>query len=117
MNLFGHKERPVLWERKIRPHNAMLGIAYFYGVFAIVPYLIMIFAMLIRTYRQSKWNFRYSSIPFYFCVAFVVMSLIDNVEQPFVWLPWFCMYMTVGSVFSEKRVQHYKKSEMVEEKK
>lgn len=38
-------------------------------------------------------------MPFYVCLSTIVMSMVDNVELPFIWLPWFGLYLMMGVVF------------------
>lgn len=99
MNLFGHENNPVLWGGRRWPHNAVLGIAHRYGVFASVPYVLMLVIILIKTYYYGKRNKRYVSVPFFVCLSSIVMSLSDNVELPFAWLPWIGLYLMMGCVF------------------
>ena len=102
MNLFGHKNRPVMWGHHRQPHNAVLGIAYNYGVFTAVPYLIMLIAVVERTFRYSRRKGQLASVPFYVCTFAILASMADNVEQPFVWLPWMGLYLLMGIVFKEE---------------
>ena len=102
MNLVGHKDRPVMWGHRRQPHNAVLGIAYNYGVFTAVPYLIMLIAVVERTFRYSRRKGQLASVPFYVCTFAILASMADNVEQPFVWLPWMGLYLLMGSVFKEE---------------
>ena len=101
MNLWGHKERPEMWGGRRLPHNAVLGIAHRYGVFAAVPYILMLLAVVIGTFKYAKKNVKYASIPFFVCVSSIVMSMADNVEQPFIWLPWIGLYLIMGCAFVE----------------
>ena len=84
MNLLGHKENPQMWGKRRLPHNAVLGIAHRYGIFTSVPYILMLVMVIIRTFRYSKKETPYASVPFYVCLISIVMSMADNVEQPFV---------------------------------
>ena len=99
MNLVGHKDRPVMWGHRRQPHNAVLGIAYNYGVFTAVPYLIMLIAVVERTFRYSRRKGQLASVPFYVCTFSILASMADNVEQPFVWLSWMGLYLLMGIVF------------------
>lgn len=105
MNLFGHKENPEMWGKKRLPHNAVLGIAHRYGVFGSAPYIIMLIMVIIRTFRYSKKKVPYAAVPFYVCVSSIVMSMADNVEQPFVWLPWIGLYLMMGCVFDNNSLK------------
>lgn len=102
MNLFGHKANPKMWGHRRLPHNAVLGIAHRYGVFCAVPYVLMLTAVVIGTYRYGRKHMKYAGIPFYVCLSSIVMAMTDNVEQPFVWLPWIGLYIMLGCVFAGK---------------
>lgn len=102
MNLFGHEENPKMWGKRRLPHNAVLGIAHRYGIFASVPYILMLVMVIIRTFRYSRKEKPYAAVPFYVCLTSIVMSMADNVEQPFVWLPWIGLYLMMGIVFDDK---------------
>lgn len=102
MNLIGHEDRPVMWGHRRLPHNAVIGIAYTYGIFAAIPYIIMLIAIIERTFKYSKNNIKYASLPFYVCLSSIIMAMSDNVEQPFVWLPWMGLYLMMGVAFPSK---------------
>ena len=102
MNLFGHEKNPKLWGKRRLPHNAFLGIAYRYGVFAVVPYILMLGALLVRTFRYGNKKVKYAGMPFLICLISILMSMTDNVEQPFVWLPWIALYLMMGIVFADE---------------
>lgn len=101
MNLFGHKKRVRVWGYERLPHNAIIGIAHRYGVFASIPYILMLIAVISRTYIYSKKKSEYVALPFYVCVSSIIMSMADNVELPFIWLPWFGLYLMMGVVFKD----------------
>ena len=109
MNLIGHGKRVEAWGRGRQAHNSIIAIAYRYGIFAAVPYLIMLVAAIARTYRYSKRKGAYASIPFYVCLSSILMSLADNVEQPFIWLPWMGLYIMMGICFGEDRMTDHTK--------
>ena len=102
MNLFGHKENPEMWGKKRKPHNAVLGIAHRYGIFASIPYILMLVMVIVRTFRYSNKLVSYAAVPFYVCLSSIVMSMADNVEQPFVWLPWIGLYLMMGIAFDDE---------------
>lgn len=104
MNLFGHSNNPKMWGKRRLPHNAVLGIAHRYGVFAVVPYILMLVMVIIRTFRYANKNISYAAVPFYVCLSAIMMSMVDNVEQPFVWLPWIGLYLMMGIVFDNETI-------------
>lgn len=106
MNLLGHEKNPKVWGKRRLPHNAFLGIAYRYGVFAVVPYILMMGAVLVRTFRYGRKNVKYAGMPFWICLISILMSMTDNVELPFVWLPWIALYLMMGIVFAEEEQEH-----------
>lgn len=102
MNLFGHKKRVRVWGYERLPHNAIIAIAHRYGVFASIPYIVMLITVISRTFKYSKRKSEYAAMPFYVCLSTIVMSMVDNVELPFIWLPWFGLYLMMGVVFKER---------------
>lgn len=104
MNLFGHNKNPKMWGKRRLPHNAILGIAHRYGVFASVPYILMLVMVIIRTFRYANKDTPYASVPFYVCLSAIVMSMVDNIEQPFVWLPWIGLYLMMGIIFDNEAI-------------
>lgn len=103
MNLFGHRVSPIMWGHYRHPHNAILGVAHRYGVFVTVPYLIMLITVIVGTFRYGRKRGKYVAVPFYICLSTIVMSMSDNVEQPFVWLPWIGLYLMMGCLFSDRQ--------------
>ncbi len=104
MNIFGHGEKPELWGVDRLPHNSVLGIAHRYGIFACVPYMLMLLSTVTRTFKYSIKMKRYASVPFFVCLSSIVMSMADNVELPFLWLPWFGMYLMMGIAFDDELI-------------
>lgn len=101
MNLFGHNENPEIWGVARLPHNALLAISYRYGIFSFIPYILMLATVLIRTFRYSIAKRKYASAPFFVCLSSIAMSILDNVEFPFFWLPWFGLYLLMGIAFDD----------------
>lgn len=98
MNLFGHSKKPYLWDHRILPHNAIIGMAYMYGVPCTVPYITMIIMAVEKSWRYANTGLGYAAVPFYCIVSFVIMSMADNVEQPYVWLPWIACYLMMAPI-------------------
>lgn len=98
MNLFGHSKRPFLWDHRILPHNALIGMMYWYGVPCVIPYILMMMMAIEKSYRFADTSVPYAAVPFYSIVSFVIMSMADNVEQPFVWLPWIACYLMMAPI-------------------
>lgn len=96
MNLFGHGRKIVLWGVKTNPHNALIGMAYMYGMPCVIPYIIMMVMAVEKSYRYADKDLSYSAVPLYSIVTFVIMSLADNVEQPLVWLPTIACYLLMA---------------------
>lgn len=100
MNLWGHKKDPYISNTKMRAHNAILQTGYRYGIFAMIPYVIMLIyagyysVCYLRTNRTKEKS--YAVFPLCaFSVCLVTMTF-DNVERNFRYLPWFTFYLLVG---------------------
>lgn len=98
MNLLGHGKKPYLWDHRILPHNALIGMMYWYGVPSVIPYIVMMIMAVEKSWRFSNTRIKYSSVPFYCITSFIIMSMADNVEQPFVWLPWILCYLMLAPI-------------------
>lgn len=98
MNVFGHGNKPRLWDHRILPHNALVGVMYTYGVPCVIPYIIIMIMAIEKSFRFANTPAPYAAVPFYSIVSFVIMSMADNVEQPFVWLPWISCYLMMAPV-------------------
>lgn len=98
MNLFGHEVRPYLWDHRIYPHNAIIGMMYWYGVPCVVPYILMMIIAVEKSWRYANTGLKHASVPFYSIASFIIMSMADNVEQPFVWLPWIACYLLMAPI-------------------
>ena len=98
MNLLGHGKKPLLWGQRVNPHNALVGIMYMYGVPCVIPYILMWIMAIEKSYRYADRYTPYAAVPLYSIVSFAVMGIADNVEQPFVWLPWIAAYLMMAPV-------------------
>lgn len=98
MNLLGHGKRPFLADHRILPHNALVGMMYWYGVPCVVPYILMMMMAVEKAWRYANTGLKYAAVPFYSIVSFIIMSMADNVEQPFIWLPWIACYLMMAPI-------------------
>lgn len=106
MNLFGHKKELRIWGEKMRAHNAVLQTGYRYGVFSMIPYVIMLLYVLIYSWRYMKQNWNkagsYAVFPFLLAVSSEVMMMLDNVERNFRYVPWIAFYLLIGLLGQRK---------------
>ena len=76
---------------------------YRYGIFALVPYVMMILYNLIYAVRYF-WENMYDDRKYAFfiladmlcCIWLLVM---ENLELPFGWICWYGMYLIMGVYF------------------
>ncbi len=104
MNFYGHAGNPELWGMTRQAHNAILGIAHRYGILACIPYMLMLVSIVSRTFKYSRRQSRWGSVPFFVCLSAIIMSMVDNVEIPFLWLPWFGLYLMMGVAFDDELI-------------
>lgn len=100
MNFWGHENRATVSGLFRDSHNSLLAIAYRYGVFAFIPYFILWVYSII--YGVRYFDFRrhpYGSLPLCLCVGYMIVSLVDAVEQPYINIIWFAMYFILGILF------------------
>ncbi len=104
MNWFGHNTWPdVFGQNNPRnAHNEVLNQGYRYGIFTVIPYIVMLVAVLARTWRYGGRSRRYAILPFFVCLAAIVESMGDVVMTPFHWPTWFGLYLLMGCAFCEE---------------
>lgn len=102
MNLWGHSDRATLFGNKSYAHNAILMIAYRYGVFAAIPYAMLMAFFVILAGKNLWRNSMSMEAWFLFAVSWSVgfMMMCDNLEQPFRWINWPIYYMGMGYFFT-----------------
>lgn len=101
MNLWGHSASAFFLGEKHQAHNAIIMIAHRYGVFAAVPYAMMMILFLGSAIRILKKH-RYSVGAWYlFTISWSVglMLMFDNLEQPFRWISWPLYFLGMGYCF------------------
>lgn len=113
MNLFGHSQRPMVYGASTRyAHNGILAYAHMYGVYAVIPYILMhlyfiYYGMLY--WKRRKGESAYAYLPLSVGLVFGLENMMDNVDIPFHWIVWFLFMFMLGSFFhfrdGEKRME------------
>lgn len=106
LNLWGHKKHAEFMGSTHMPHNGFVAIMYWYGIFAIVPYLVMVCYQLWYAVRYFKRHIREKTYSFFVlsnAVACTLLLFVENVEIPFGWLCWYCMYLVMGLYFDDEQ--------------
>ena len=102
-NLLGHRFQEVLWGMRRWPHNGFIAIIYRYGLFSIIPYVIMVFSNFAYAFRRMfQWKKNYGFYLFSVMAASVILLLMENLELPFLFLCWISMYMMMGINFVQE---------------
>lgn len=105
MNLWGHKTNRKVLGTSIGAHNMLLTIAYRYGLFSLIPYVLVLWSMLkgsikrMRVSVDGKERYLLLILNAVFCT--LVCFSLDDIEQPMRYIPWFFMYILIG-FFSKK---------------
>lgn len=111
LNLLGHygdTDIDGAVDKKIGAHNMFITIAYRYGAFSVVPYILLVagvlkygFCYMIKM-RRTKGS--YALMIFFTGISYFGSAFLGNVEQPLRYMPWVIFYMMIGytMVQSEK---------------
>lgn len=104
-NLWGHYFAPDLWGKAhVAAHNGYIAILYRYGILAVVPYI-----MMLVTYCRELWRRRTNEpeyiLVFMFALENLLLLFIENVEFPFYYISWYCLYLPMG-VFLKKKLEN-----------
>ena len=104
MSLFGHAKRATVYGSNINSaHNGILAYAHMYGVYTIIPYIMMFVGYFFQAFKYCKRaenkNY-YACLPMIICVVFLLENMMDNVDTPFHWIVWFVFILLGGFLFS-----------------
>lgn len=107
MNLWGHRSNAHFWGGSHMAHNGLLAIMHRYGIFAGVPYVLMLFYNICFAWRYFKRHLLKDRSA-YFVLANVfsccALLLVENIELPFCWVYWYALYIVMGIYFDDERV-------------
>lgn len=102
-NLLGHENFPELNGRRVSAHSGFVAILHRYGVLAIVPYILLIayYAWNVLCKRNRSVGGDYCLLLMFLFCSYVLL-LIENIEYPFYYIGWYCLYLPMGSFFAEE---------------
>lgn len=108
-NLFGHESKGLtLWGQiSAKPHSGFLMILYRYGVYVMIPYMMMIGINLIKTWKSFNKGERGGLLIVLITVSVCMRLLIENVEYAFLGLDWFLLYLLMGKQFMGNMAEEY----------
>lgn len=102
-NLIGHSGKAVLWGSNRWPHSGFLAIMHRYGIFAIIPYTVMVFCNLLYAWRNMvRRKHPYGYFLFAAAVCSWILILMENLELPYLFLCWIVMYLLMGMNFESE---------------
>lgn len=96
LNLFGHSSPLFVFRTKTGAYNALLEIAYTYGIFCVIPYLLYIVHGSHKLLKEKKFLIRAGIISFW------VFGMILNLEKMFLQPIWLMFYLELGNCLNEK---------------
>ena len=107
MNMWGHSGSAFFYGAKHQAHNAIIMIAYRYGVFAAIPYAMLMVYFVFAAWKNLRRNHNSVEAWFLFAVSWSVglMMMCDNLEQPFRWISWPVYFIGMGYFFTERSVE------------
>lgn len=107
MNLLGHEKKGTVNGKRTSAHNGFFDISHRYGVFIIIPYIILWGNLLFRGVRKTLLTKESSDmmLPFVVCVGYFVVSMSEPLEQPFSYAIWIGAYFLMGILMqSDERI-------------
>ncbi len=103
MNLTGHAYKAKIWGGTRWPHNGVIAMMYRYGIFAGIPYTVMVGCCFFGGWRYLRRNTdSYGYFMFASMAACVFLILMENLELPFLYLCWIVMYTLMGELFAKE---------------
>lgn len=107
MNLWGHSGSAFFYGAKHQAHNAVIMIAYRYGVFVAIPYAMLMLYFVFAAWKNLRKSRNSVEAWFLFAVSWSVglMMICDNLEQPFRWISWPVYFIGMGYFFTERSAE------------
>jgi len=104
MNLFGHSRNAEVFGRRTNAHSALVTIPYSYGVFTIIPYILMLVLVLKKSFSymyNGPHNHKreYALLPLAITIIFFSAALVDVAEYLYSSLIWVLFYWMMGFFF------------------
>lgn len=97
MNLWGHEFREdVSGTKDQASHNMVIEIAYRYGVAAVAAFIVLWGFLLKRTWKGLGERKSFSFAPAGWLVSYVVLAMLDILEQPWIYIAWLLAYTVMG---------------------
>lgn len=109
MNLFGHRSFPNVYGASSKyAHNGILAYAYTYGIYTVIPYILMHVSFLyyaLLYWRDQKEKHGFSYLPLSVGLVFFLENMMDNVDIPFHWIVWFVFLFVAGTFFNNVQIE------------
>ncbi len=108
LNLWGHKHMAHFLGANRMPHNGYLAMMYRYGIFAAVPYILMVLFNLwfaFRYFRRHLFGDEYAFFVLADMLCCFLLLFVENLELPFGWVCWYGMYVVMGIYFDDEKAR------------
>lgn len=116
INLWGHKGNAVFMGASHKAHNGLLDIMHRYGIFAAVPYILMLLFNLWYAWRYFRRHLSENKYAYFVLAGMCCCNLIllvENLEMPFCWVYWYVLYIGMGVYFDDEKLTEYDKEKSI----
>lgn len=101
MNLFGHYAYlESLNGKAMHAHNALLQMMSYYGVFTVVPYIIILYYS-VKYGILAIFERKRSGISLFFLMAavnYIIQGLTEDMATPFFYISWLTFFIALGGI-------------------
>lgn len=105
LNLFGHSGYQECFNgMRMHAHNAVLQMMHYYGIFIVIPYLIMLYYS-VKYGILTIFNKKRMRMNLFFLLAsinYVVQGLAEDIATPYAFVSWFMFYIALGGMFQQQ---------------
>lgn len=103
LNLLGNSSERLVFRQPSSAYSGYVFIMYRYGMFCLIPYLILQLKAVIYGGNSLGSSNYYEIWLFMIAIIFVAFCIGNNVEGAGIHPLWFCFYLGAGYYFSEGR--------------
>ena len=101
-NLTGHKDALKFSGKRQDAANGILQLVYRYGIFIVIPYLILLYQVIAEVIRRRD------GMGILILAVYLATLLWCNVEIPFTNPIWLLFYFMVGTLFEQEKIANEK---------
>ncbi|MFP3153099.1 hypothetical protein LQZ18_01450 [Lachnospiraceae bacterium ZAX-1] len=101
LNLFGNSGDMSVWNENYAVSNGYLAMAYRYGVFAAIPFIMFLaggIASAAKWWKKGTYDVKYRSFALLSFMGACLLNMVEDATLPFNGLVWLSVFISFGFI-------------------